>query len=60
MSGVVVERLHFNDGIAAEHVRDNTYHWVDPITGQHKGYIVAEPVEYAPTIDEQYLRSRRR
>ena len=47
-------RLHFRAGVAAEHVQGNTYRWVDPITGQHLGYVVATPVDYLPTIEAQH------
>lgn len=52
-------RIHFRRGLAVEHVRENTWHWVDPIEGTHRAYVVAEAVEYASTIEEQIARSRK-
>jgi hypothetical protein len=43
---------------ALEHVRENTYKWVNPISGAHEGYAVAEPVVYASTLQEQFLQQR--
>jgi hypothetical protein len=54
-----VVRLHFRHGIAAEHVTDHTYRWVDPVDGAHRGYVVALHVEYEPTIERQMARSKR-
>ncbi len=52
-------RLHFRAGVAAEHVQGNTYRWVDPIEGTHKGYVVALHIEYEPTIEQQIARSKK-
>jgi hypothetical protein len=55
----VIPRLHFRHGIAAEHVAEHTYRWVDPVDGQFRGYVVATLIEYEPTIEAQLSRSRR-
>jgi len=52
-------RYHFRPGVCAEHVTDNTYRWVDPITGTFRGYVVALAIEYAPTIEGQIARSKK-
>jgi hypothetical protein len=44
---------------AFEHVRDNTYRWVDPVDGSFRGYVVAEAIEYAPTIEAQISKGKR-
>jgi hypothetical protein len=36
-----------------EHVLDATYRLVDPINGTHRGYIVAQQVEYESTLEGQ-------
>jgi hypothetical protein len=59
VSSTAPPRLHFRRGVAAEHVQGNTYRWVDPIEGTHKGYVVALSIEYEPTIDAQISRSKR-
>jgi len=51
-------RYHFAPGVAVEHVMGNTYRWVDPIDGTHYGYVVALPIEYAPTIEAQRSRKQ--
>jgi len=51
-------RYTFRPGVAVEHVLDNTYRWVDPITGEFRGYVVALEIEYASTLDIQRGRSR--
>jgi hypothetical protein len=47
-------RYHFRAGVAAEHVTGNTYRWVDPIDGTHKGYVVAKEITYHTTLHAQY------
>jgi hypothetical protein len=59
MPDPVIPRLHFRDGVAVEHVLDATYRWVDPITGEHRGYVVSLNVEYEATIEAQIARSKR-
>lgn len=59
MSDDVIPRLHFRQGIAAEHVADDTYRWVDPIDGQFRGYVVAVSIMYESTIEQQISRSKR-
>ena len=52
-------RLYFRSGVAAQHVHGQTYEWVDPITGQHQGYVVALHIEYEPTIERQIAKGKR-
>ena len=53
-----VTRYVFTFEHAVEPIRENTYRWVNPISGAHEGYAVAEHVEYAPTLAEQFLQQR--
>jgi hypothetical protein len=52
-------RLHFKRGVAAEHVHGLTHRWVDPVSGEHKGYVVALAIEYQPTIEAQIASKRK-
>lgn len=59
MSLTPAPRLHFRRGIAAQHVHGHTYRWVDPVDGKHLAYVVAEHIEYEPTLDAQLRRSKK-
>ena len=52
-------RYYFGGGRAIEPVKDRTYRAVDAVDGAHKFYLVAEAIEYAPTIEAQLARMKR-
>lgn len=54
-----MNRLHFAPGVAAEHISGTSYRWVNPVSGDHISYVVAQEVTYESTLDAQLARSRR-
>lgn len=54
-----IPRYVFTFALSIEPVRENTYRWVNPISGAHEGYIVAEDIVYAPTLADQFVRTGR-
>jgi len=47
----------FRFGVVARHVLGLTWEWVD-MDGKHVSYVIAEHVDYASTLSEQFLQIR--
>lgn len=50
--------LHFGGGVVMRHVRGDTYERIT-LDGRHLQYLVAENIEYAPTLQQQFLNTRK-